>query len=247
MNYILFGSGRIARTCLEWIIHSGRHDLLPVAIVADIECLSLKGLPEEISKLQIDFECRNEKELVDLIVKVTPQFLISVQYPWILSSTILNLVDGLAFNIHNAKLPEYRGHNALSYEILNGERFHISSLHLMVEEVDRGYLVLKKKIELSTEETAYSLWNKSIDSCLFLFKKFLELGLWSKPVSTFEQIKGKGKYYSKEGIQKKKIVPNASGIDTIKLYARAFHFPPHEPAYIIDGSTKIHLIPQKIN
>ena len=50
-------------------------------------------------------------------------------------------------NLHNAKLPDYRGHNSISHEILNGETKHTTTIHKIAKEVDRGEILLEKEID----------------------------------------------------------------------------------------------------
>jgi hypothetical protein len=59
-------------------------------------------------------------------------------------------------------------------------------------------------------------------------------------------IQGEGRYYGKYHIKLDKHVPSDSDIDTLYRYARAFYFPPHEPAYLMSGSNKMYLTPNWI-
>ena len=58
----------------------------------------------------------------------------SIQYPYKISSEIIKIMRGNIFNIHNAKLPDYRGHNCLSGEILNNEKIHFTTFHKITED-----------------------------------------------------------------------------------------------------------------
>jgi methionyl-tRNA formyltransferase len=244
MKYIFLGSGLIAEKCLQQLLYSETIIGIPSGIVSNAENLKLFEENKSISKILLNMLDKNEEQVMGLISEISPDFIISVQYPWILSSTVLDMVPGRAFNIHNAKLPEYRGHNALTYEILNGDKTHTSSLHLMDKVVDRGRLIKTEEIEISSNETAFSLWERSITSCVKLFrwlvleKNYLLADQHAKPIN------GVGCYYGKHQIKVDKQVPFSNDIQTLYRYARAFYFPPHEPAYLLSGNTKIYLTPE---
>lgn len=241
MRYVFLGKGYIAKECLRIALGNDLQQFCPSAIVADQDCLSLFEKNTDIITCLCG-DSRNEKYVIDAITDANPDFILSVQYPWIISSDVLDLVSGKAFNIHNAKLPEYRGHGALSYEILNQDEIHVSTLHLMAQEVDRGYYVKTEETLIDIDDTAYSLWQKSIDCCTRLFRWLVIEGNWNLENCLIKKIVGQGNYYSKKGLNETKLVPENACVETIRRYARAFHFPPHEPAYIISGSKKIHLV-----
>ena len=54
------------------------------------------------------------------------------------------------YNLHNAKLPEYRGHNDL-YEIINKEKYHYSTIHKINSKIDLEIVyedkILMKKLD----------------------------------------------------------------------------------------------------
>lgn len=244
MKYVFLGSGLIAEKCLDEVLRCEMIGGIPSGIVGDSGNLKLFDSNKNIAKVLLSSVDKNEDQVMRLISDIAPDFIISVQYPWILSPSILDRVPGRAFNIHNAKLPDYRGHNALTYEILNDDKTHTSSLHLMDKVVDRGRLIKTEEIEIASNETAFSLWERSISSCVMLFRwlvlenNYLLVDQYAKP------IQGVGRYYGKHQIKVDKHVPTSSDIHALCRYARAFYFPPHEPAYLLSGNTKIYLTPK---
>ena len=180
--------------------------------------------------------------MIDLIRAVRPDYLLSIQYPWILPSNILRRVSDRVLNLHNAKLPDYRGHNSISHEILNEERIHISTLHWVAEEVDRGRIVKTREISIQSDDTAYSLWVRSVESALYLLETwFADLSCGLGFPSGVPVTSG-GRYYRKEIAQNKQI-PDAATPGIIDRWARAFWFPPHEPAYIRHEQRKLYVLP----
>lgn len=185
----------------------------------------------------------SESDLIDLLLTAKPDYVISIQFPWILSSDALRHIGGRFLNLHNAKLPNYRGHNSISHEILNKEESHFTTLHWIAEEVDRGKIVLEKATRIFPDDTAYSLWSRSVESALDLIEEWF-LGLEeNKKFPTGVEVSVGGKYYSKIVGPYKKVRDDAT-VEEIYRTARAFWFPPHEPAYLSVGGAKLYLLPQ---
>ena len=53
--------------------------------------------------------------------KNIPDFIISINFPYILNEKILNLPKYDALNIHGSLLPKYRGGSPVVWAIINGE------------------------------------------------------------------------------------------------------------------------------
>jgi len=96
---------------------------------------------------------RNEEELIRIIKAKKVEYLLSVQHIWVLSKKVLNLVKG-AYNIHNAKLPNYKGYYSISHAILNGDKTYTSTVHYMAPKVDSGDIIFEKTIEIAQTDTA---------------------------------------------------------------------------------------------
>jgi len=246
MRFILLGAGRIAekfvteaRFSLE--IQSNLAGLIASQAVINQLNSSSEANTSMPAYLVGDKKC-NEEELIDLIHTVRPDYLLSIQYPWILPDNILRRVSGRVLNLHNAQLPDYRGHNTISHEILNGETMHVCTLHWIAEEVDRGRIVKTREIAIQSDDTAYSLWVRSVESALCLLEAwFADLSHGLGFPSGYPVTSG-GRYYRKEIAQKKQI-PHAATPEIIDRWARAFWFPPHEPAYIRHGQRKLYVLP----
>lgn len=247
MRFLFVGSGKIAENCLKAYFEGYSKNNVLVGIVGSAELIEL-GLNKndshnQLKTILIDKELRKEEEVINLLEETKPDFVISVQYPWIFSSNVLLASGFKILNLHNAKLPDYRGHNSISHEILNGESHHTSSLHWMEAEVDRGVLAKSVQIEIFPDDTAYSLWLRSLDASVELFISFLKDA--NEIVSTKKgtPIISGGKYYSKKGIENLKKISASASIDDVDKIARAFCFPPHEPAYFDFNNKKLYVLP----
>ena len=251
MRFILLGAGKIAERFVsqERFAHIIQHNL--AGLIASQPVIGELGrLFDLVSPswpiCYIRDKRSNEEDLSNLIRVLQPDYLLSIQYSWILPHEILFSVQGRVVNLHNARLPDYRGYNSISYEILNEETIHTSTLHLVNEEVDRGRILKIKEIPIRSDDTAYSLWLRSVDSALSL------LEVWFADFSRGLSLDGGtpanlgGAYYPKD-ISNQKRIPAGATAEVIDKWARAFWFPPYEPAFIQCGHRKLYVLPKTWN
>jgi len=250
MKFVLLASGIIAE---KFVTDNRFVELISnhlKAVIATEEILDLIQRKLENGRRStykiISDKKQNENDLHTIISECAPDFILSIQYPWIIPGTILNQVAGKVLNLHNAKIPEYRGHNSISHEILNEEKVHTTTLHWVAEEVDRGTIVKTRDIPIEKNDTAFSLWSKSVDSALVLLDEvFSQFAMDQKFPSGLPVGQG-GRYYSKNIAPFKK-VPSANHPEIISKWSRAFYFPPHEPAYIEHDGLKLYVLPDNWN
>lgn len=250
MKFILIAAGKIAErfsTDLRFknILETNLVGIItskPIYTQLHNNLKNIKYLPSSY----ISVKRRNEVELSEMIKMVNPDYIISIQYPWILPKEILESVSNRVLNLHNARLPEYRGYNTISHEILNCETLHTTTLHWVSEEVDMGKIVTTRDIFIDKFDTAFSLWSRSSNSALdLLYEWFQELN--SNLIFPMgNDVPLGGCYYSKE-IDNFKIIPNKATTQEIDKFARAFYFPPHEPAYFKLNNKKLYVLPDSWN
>lgn len=186
------------------------------------------------------------KEMLELIFTEKIDLILSVQHPWILPKSVLEAVNHKAYNLHNAKLPEYKGYNAVNHSILNGEKRHFSTVHKMVEEVDAGDLVMERSTEIYPEDTALSLYDKTGITCEQMFAKFMEWleRNWLLPATPQ---KGESHFYPRNSLDKEREINNPVCGEELDPKSRAFYFPPFEPAFIrMFGGAKHYVLPEII-
>lgn len=187
--------------------------------------------------------CSSEKEIIRCIKGNKVNLLISVQHPWILSEEVLSLVNGMAFNLHNARLPDYRGYNSVNHCILNKEETYTSTIHWMIREVDMGPVAFEKSFKISEKETAKSLYAKARQSGKYVFKKFLDYLLEQKDIPRHPVI-GRGRFYKRSSLGPYREVKRLEEIEYVDRIARALYFPPFEPAFYKRNGKKVYLLPE---
>ena len=99
-----------------------------------------------INKINFIDNCkRNENLIIKFIKSNKINCILSVQHKWILSKKIISGVDGNAFNLHLASLPEYKGSCGLNIALLNNKKSINATLHLLTKEVDNVIILFIRK------------------------------------------------------------------------------------------------------
>lgn len=245
MKVLFLGERRIAMRCLQYLseIHQQRRlEIVGIVTTADLYHNANLGLSEASEIPFVDNQTRNENAITSLISTSRCNVLISVQHPWILSDDILRAVEYRAFNLHNAKLPDYKGYNSISHALLNGAKSYTTSIHWLSEKVDSGDVAYTKSIPVQTDDDAISLYERTLDPAVQIFVKLIEDLISNKEPPRIPQT-GKSYFYSRKDLATTKDCSSQSVEDMI-LTANCSFFPPDEPAYIHNHSGKIYLIPE---
>lgn len=180
-------------------------------------------------------------------------WLLSVQYPNILGAHMLDHPAEGALNLHQAELPRYRGTNVFNHVLLNAREDdhwrHGTTVHFMAESVDAGDIVDRKFVEITEDDTARTLYERTEDASVALMEELLpaivsgEVHEMRTPQSAYD---GPQYHYRAADIEGEKEVPTEALRDPereLDVYdrIRAFDFPPFEPAYTVLNDRKIHL------
>jgi methionyl-tRNA formyltransferase len=89
-----------------------------------------------------------------------PDFLFSFYYRNLLSSAVLATASRAALNMHGSLLPRYRGRCPVNWVLIHGETETGMTLHHMVEKPDRGDIVAQRRVPISDDDTARTLYAK---------------------------------------------------------------------------------------
>jgi methionyl-tRNA formyltransferase len=234
-NVLFLGSGRIAELCLRLLCKLQYINVVGVVTNADFYNGARDDLfdtpPEFISNLD-----RNLELILDVISRRNVNVLISVQHNWILTQDVLDAVNGQAYNLHNGRLPDYRGHHTIAHALVNNETEFTSTIHCMQDVVDVGDIVVEKTTPIWSHDTAWTLYNRVVPTAVDAFREFIEHLI--DGYMPRRAIVGKGTYYSKRDLDSLRRIVTSNDCNII----RAMYFPPYEPAinqahYLIpDGS-----------
>ena len=231
MSRIVFFGGRgTGIRCLEHLLEEGE-DVPLVVTTNDRSSWSPSLLDYSMdSKLNVMVPGKtNDPTLVDTMSKIDPEILYSVYYSRLISRPVLNLSQ-TAINFHGGLLPEYKGCNSNIWAIINGETYAGSTAHYLTPEFDSGDIVGYKIIDVDKDETGKSLYFKTADATVDLFKTTHEKVI-NGTLTTIPR-RGEERYYSK-AIPR---VPRGLQHDDEDRYIRALHFPPMKGPIYEDGT-----------
>ncbi len=100
----------------------------------------------------------NDPAFVAAMQRLEADFLFSCYYRHMLKKAVLELPRRGALNLHGSLLPRYRGRCPVNWVLVHGERETGVSLHYMEEQADRGDLVGQKRLPITPEDTALTLF-----------------------------------------------------------------------------------------
>jgi methionyl-tRNA formyltransferase len=191
----------------------------------------------------ISNETRNDGEIAELIRTLRPDALVAVQHPWIIPRETLDLVRGAAFNLHSAKLPDYRGHNAANHAILDRAPTSTVTLQWMAPEADMGPVAFEETFETVADDTARSLYERGLSAGEFAFGRFLD-ALAAGPDSVPRRaLVGTGRFFPRSSIDDEREIRDPSDPDEVDVRSRALFFPPFEPAFFVADGRKHYVLP----
>lgn len=169
MNIVFMGTPDFSVPTLEKLYNDKNIDIKYVVTKADsksnrgqkinISDVKKKALELNLNILQPE-KIRNDKEVIEKIKKVKPDFIIVVAYGQILTKEILDIPKYACINGHASLLPKYRGASPIQTAILNGDKVSGTTSMLMDEGLDTGDILLQKEVEISDKETSDSLFEK---------------------------------------------------------------------------------------
>lgn len=243
---LLLGQGRLASEVLLLMIRKKHFKYF------DLKCLvtndsfykDFVSIYKNESPIFINNSNRNEDRIKKCIESNEIDIIFSIQHPWILSEGIIDSVKNKAFNLHNAKLPDYKGYNSISHSLINGDKYYYSTIHMMVDKADEGKVICESKIPIKKNDDALSLYLKTIKNVNILFSNFIEQKLFESKIE-YNQPPRKGVFYKKNSLDELRDLKDINDSEQFDKHVRAVFFPPFEPAFIKVGLKKFYQIPNK--
>ena len=188
----------------------------------------------------------------DQLFEYDLDYLVSTLYYNVLDEELLDHPSEGGINLHQAELPRYRGSNTFSHAIMNARDDDYwqygTTLHFMSPTVDAGDVIDRKFVEITEEDTARSLYQKTERASVALFQERLDdvvSGAIDDMRTPQEQFDGPSYFYEKSSLVGEKAITREEfeAMDQHVLYdrIRALDFPPFEPAHLRLGDGKIYL------
>ncbi len=123
-------------------------------------------------------------------------YLFSITNLEVLPPAILALPRRAAINLHDGPLPEYAGLNTPVWALLNGERNHGISWHLMTDRVDEGAVLVERRFPITAGETALTLNTKCFEAAIEGFDELIR-GLADGSLRPREQGQAPQRYFGR--------------------------------------------------
>lgn len=99
----------------------------------------------------------NAPEFIERLKAMAPDVLVSVAAPQIFRAPLIGVPRLGCINIHNSKLPKYRGMLPNFWQLYNGERSVGTTVHRINDSLDDGAILLQKETPVSPGESLESL------------------------------------------------------------------------------------------
>ena len=110
--------------------------------------LSWTTLLPKLCTEHYDISVSEKDKFSEMLRQISPDIIVSVGSPIIFTNDILQLANVGCLNLHNGRVPMYRGHFATFWEILAQEEWSYVSIHEMKEKVDTGRVLAVDSIEV---------------------------------------------------------------------------------------------------
>ena len=123
-------------------------------------------------------------------------YLFSIVNDAVLSADTLKLPRRLAINYHDGPLPAYAGVRATFWALVNGEKAHGITWHVMQPQVDAGAILSQVLFPLTEDETSVSLNTRCFTAALDSFRE-LVIALSTDRISPQPQDPTRRSYYGR--------------------------------------------------
>jgi len=97
---------------------------------------------------------------VERLQAISPDFIFSFYYRFMLSPAVLATAMRGAYNMHGSLLPKYRGRVPVNWAVLRGEKSTGATLHEMVEKPDAGRIVDQMEVPILPDDRAVDVFRK---------------------------------------------------------------------------------------
>lgn len=107
---------------------------------------------------------KDEKEMIEMLKEMKPDFIIVVAFGQILTKEVLDIPKYGCINLHASLLPKYRGAAPINWAIIKGEKESGNTTMFMDEGLDTGDMLLKNTVKIEDDMTAGELHDILMES-----------------------------------------------------------------------------------
>lgn len=106
------------------------------------------------------FDRIRNKENVEILQSLQPDFFVTAAYGQILSQKVLDVPKYGCINVHGSLLPKYRGAAPIQWAIINGEKQTGITTMMTERGLDSGDILVKEVVDIGDNETAGELFDR---------------------------------------------------------------------------------------
>jgi methionyl-tRNA formyltransferase len=166
MNIVFMGTPDFAVPSLKKLIE--KYDVIAVLSQPDKpkgrgKKMAYPPVKEEALKHEIPvyqpIKLRNDKEIIQKLKDLKPDFIIVVAFGQILTQEVLDIPKYGCMNLHGSLLPMYRGSAPIQWAVINGEKVSGNTTMLLDAGIDTGDMILKDEVQITDNMTAGELYD----------------------------------------------------------------------------------------
>lgn len=161
LSCILVGSTSLVTRCGRFL-HSRGHRI--ISVYTDDKAVR-DSLPDMNG---IDFYPL--EDVLSVPARRPCDILFSIANEKILPQEVLSFPAQMSINYHDSLLPSYAGRNASAWSIYHRQKRHGITWHVMEERVDSGDILIQERLEVSEEDTAFTLNTRCFDAAFHGFE-----------------------------------------------------------------------------
>jgi|TARA_B110000971_G_C19937016_1_gene466854 methionyl-tRNA formyltransferase len=90
----------------------------------------------------------NSDQMIKFVKESNLNLCVSMSYDQIFKKKFIKTLSNKIYNCHAGLLPSYRGRNVLNWALINGEKFYGVTFHKVNHYIDRGDILLQKKLKI---------------------------------------------------------------------------------------------------
>ncbi|HJP04896.1 MAG: phosphoribosylglycinamide formyltransferase [Chromatiales bacterium] len=160
---LLSGSGTNLQAIINQV-ESGKLDIDIVGVVSDNpDALGLERAHKAcLETVVVDFTSFTSRDKFDTelelaLSRLEPDLVVLAGYMRILATPVVNKYRGRMLNIHPSLLPGYTGLDTYSRVLDAGEKWHGTTVHYVIPELDAGPTILQYRIRIGPDDTEAKL------------------------------------------------------------------------------------------
>jgi methionyl-tRNA formyltransferase len=120
-----------------------------------------------------DPEILRDSKWTELLKRISPDYIFSFYYRYMIPQEILDTARVAALNLHGSLLPKFRGRCPVNWVLIEGEKRSGVTLHVMEAKPDAGDIVAQREVEITFDDTAHSLFLKLAAAARLLMRELL--------------------------------------------------------------------------